>query len=122
MEDSDLLRQQLKTPRVLLFVVAASTFASAIVFLPDPEWRNNPAGMLTTLVVAVIYLGLALWARNRPYTALLTGLALFVIVTAGMLVTGRAAFAHWPTKIIGTCLLLMGLGDARDAQRKLRGS
>jgi len=122
MEDSDLLRQQLKTPRVILFIVTAITFASAFIFLPVPEWRNNPACMITTLVVAAIYLGLALWARKRPYSAMLIGLAFFVIVTAGMLVTGRAAFAHWPSKIIGICLLLMGLGDARDAQRKLRAS
>ena len=122
MEDSDLFRQQLKTPRIMLFIVAALTFASAVVFLPDPGWRNDPAGFPATLLVAAVYFGLALWAKKRPYTALLAGLALIVIIPVGMLLTHRAAFAHWPSKIIGICLLSLGIGDARDAQRKLRGS
>jgi hypothetical protein len=121
MEDHDLLREQLKTPRILLFIVAASALASALVFLPDPNWSSNPAGLSFTLLLAAIYFVLAFWAKKKPYTAILIGLALFVIIPVVMVIIDQAAYVHWPSKLIGFCLLLLGVSDAKDAQKKLSG-
>ncbi|HEY4110564.1 hypothetical protein [Puia sp.] len=118
--DTDLLRKQLKTVRIFLFIMAAVSFASAIIFVPDPYWRETPVGMPLTLLVALIYFLLALWARKKPYTAILIGLALILIIPVSLVLLHLAAFVHWPSKIIGIILLGLGVGDARDAQKKLR--
>ena len=121
MEDADLLRQQIKTARIMLFIIAAGSLASALIFIPDPEWTQNPAGLWSTLLVAAAYFLLGLWAKKKPFTAIVVGLLLVLAIPLLLFAFGSPGYVHWPTRLLSLLLLGLGFADGRDAQNKMKG-
>jgi hypothetical protein len=119
-EEAVLLRKQIGTARTLLLIVAIATLVSAMLLLPG---LPNPAtleNILLTGMISVIYFILAIWSRNKPYTAILLGLLLLLLtIVIDILWNPFGPFSRWQTKILSLLLLLLAIGDSRDAQRKL---
>jgi hypothetical protein len=120
-EEAILLRKQVGTARTLLLIVAVATLVSAALLLPQLPGRNTLTNILLTASVSGIYFFLALWTRKKPYTAILAGLLLLLLVILlDIFWNSFGPLARWQSKILTLFLLLLGLGDSKDAQRKMR--
>ena len=59
----------------LFFVAAVQAISIFFVKEDDDNVRNITIGIL--VFIALVFVGLALWTKKRPYTALITALALY---------------------------------------------
>jgi CBS domain containing-hemolysin-like protein len=121
-EDALLLRKQIATARILLLIVAVATLVSAMLLLPNLTGRNVLMNILLTSAFSASYFLLALLTRKKPYTAILAGLLLLLAaVLLDVFWNPFGPFSRWQSKTLTLLLLLLGLADSRDAQRKMRG-
>lgn len=122
-EEASLLRKQIATARTLLIIVAIATVISAFLLLPQLPDRITLINILLTTVIAIIYFVLAGYTKRKPYTAILAGLFLLLLVIIFDVIWNPfGPFSRWQSKTITILLLLLGIGDSKDAQRKMRGS
>jgi hypothetical protein len=120
-EEAILLRKQVGTARTLLLIVAIATLISAALLLPQLPGQNTLTNILLTSIVSGIYFLLAIWTRKKPYTAMLAGLLLLlVVILLDIFWNPFGPLERWQSKILSLFLLLLGLGDSKDAQRKMR--
>ena len=119
-EEADLLKKQIRTARTVLLIVAVATVVSALLLTPQLPGRNYLINILLDTAVACVYFFLALRTRSKPYTAILLGLLLLLLVILlDIFWNPFGPFSRWQTKTLTLLLLLLGLGDSKDAQRKL---
>lgn len=122
-ESADLLRKQVATARVLLLIVAIATLLSALLLLanlPNPVALEN---IVLTGVISGIYFVLAIWTRRKPYSAILAGLMLLaVVILLDVVWNPWGPFSRWQSKLLTIFLLLLGIGDSKDAQRKMKST
>jgi hypothetical protein len=122
-EEADLLRKQIATARILLLIVAVATLISALLLLPSLPGRAVLENILLTGMISVIYFLLALYTKKRPYTAIVAGLLLLLLVIVlDIFWNPFGALSRWQSKLLSIFLLVLGIGDSKDAQRKMRGS
>ena len=120
-EEADLLRKQIATARILLLIVAVATLLSALLLLPTLSYPYTLLNILITSAVSAIYFTLAIWAKKKPYTAIRIGLLLLLLVVLfDIFLNPFGPYSRWQSKILSILLLFLGIGDARDAQRKMR--
>jgi hypothetical protein len=120
-EDAQLLKQQIKTARIFLFVVAVSTFLSGVlfIFLPKSDHSSWVDGVFIFLLAGVYSL-LAIWTKKKPYTAMRVGLAITVaVILLPSVIRPSAFFDRWPSKLLSIAMLCWGLADSKDAQKKM---
>src|SRR5580700_8269553 len=79
-EEADLLRKQIATARILLLIVAIATLISAVLLLPSLPGPAVLENIILTGMISIIYFLLALYTKKRPYTAILAGLTLLLLV------------------------------------------
>ena len=119
-ESADLLRKQIGTARTFLLIVAIATMVSALLLLPN---LPNPAtleNILLTGMIAVVYFALAFYTKRKPYTAIRIGLLLLLLaVILDIFWNPFGPFSRWQSKTLSLLLLLLGIGDSKDAQRKM---
>jgi hypothetical protein len=122
-EEADLLRKQIATARILLLIVAVATLISALLLLPSLPGRAVLENTLLTGMISIIYFLLALYTKKRPYTAIVAGLLLLLLVIVlDIFWNPFGALSRWQSKLLSIFLLVLGIGDSKDAQRKMRGS
>lgn len=120
-EAASLLRKQIATARTLLIIVAIATLVSAFLLLPQLPDRITLINILLTTVISVVYFILAVYTKRKPYSAILAGLGLLlVVIIFDVLWNPFGPFSRWQSKTITLLLLLLGIGDSKDAQRKMR--
>jgi len=120
-EDALLLRKQIATARIVLLIVAVATLISAALLLPNLPGRDILTNILLTSAFSAIYFLLALWTRKKPYTAIRAGLLLLLLaILLDVFWNPFGPFSRWQSKTLTLLLLLLGLADSRDAQRKMR--
>ena len=121
-EDALLLRKQIATARILLLIVAIATLVSAMLLLPELPRHNILTNILLTSTVSAIYFMLAVWTRKKPYTAIRVGLLLLLVtILLDVFWNPFGPFSRWQSKTLTLFLLLLGIGDSRDAQKKMKG-
>jgi hypothetical protein len=119
-ESADLLRKQIGTARTVLLIIAVATLISALLLLPN---LPNPAileNILLTGMVSVIYFVLAFYTKRKPYTAIRIGLLLLLLaIILDIFWNPFGPLSRWQSKTLTLLLLLLGIGDSKDAQRKM---
>jgi hypothetical protein len=119
-EEGALLRKQVGTARTLLLIVAVATLISALLLLPQLPGKNILTNILLTSTVSAIYFILTVWTRKKPYTAILAGLLLLLVtVLLDICWNPFGPYARWQSKLLTLFLLILGIGDSKDAQRKM---
>lgn len=120
-EDAELLRQQIKTARTFLFIVAASTFLSGVLFIFLPKsGLGSWVDAVLIFLLAGIYFLLGIWTNKKPYTAIRVGLAITIaVILVPAVIRPSALFDRWPSKLLSIGLLCMGLADSKDAEKKI---
>jgi peptidoglycan/LPS O-acetylase OafA/YrhL len=122
-EEAVVLRKQIATARTLLVVVAVATLVSAALLLPQLHAGYFLANIIGTAVVGVLYLGLAVWSRKRPFSAIVAGLLLLLLVVLiDIFFNPFGSFSRWQSKTLSLLLLLLAFPDSRDAQRKMKSA
>jgi len=120
-ESADLLRKQIATARILLLIVAIATLISAMLLLPSLPSPAVLENIILTGMISIIYFLLALYTKKRPYTAIVAGLFLLLLcMVLDIFWNPFGAFSRWQTKLLTIFLLVLGIGDSKDAQRKMR--
>jgi CBS domain containing-hemolysin-like protein len=119
-ESADLLRKQIGTARTLLLIVAIATLVSAMLLLPSLPRPAILENIILTGMVSVFYFVLAFYTRRKPYTAIRIGLLLLLLaIILDIFWNPFGPFSRWQSKILTLLLLLLGIGDSKDAQRKM---
>ena len=119
-ESADLLRKQIGTARTLLLIVAIATVISAMLLLPNLPSSAILQNIILTGVISVIYFILALYTKRKPYTAIRVGLLLLLLVIVlDIFWNPFGPLSRWQSKTLTLLLLLLGIGDSKDAQRKM---
>jgi hypothetical protein len=120
-EAADLLRKQVATARILLLIVAVATLISALLLLPSLPGQAVLENIVLTGIISVVYFLLAIYTKRRPYTAILAGLVLFLLVILlDIFWNPFGPFSRWQSKLLTVFLLVLGIGDSKDAQRNMK--
>jgi hypothetical protein len=120
-EEAGLLRKQIATARILLLIVAIATLISAMLLLPSLPSPAVLENIILTGMISIIYFLLALYTKKRPYTAILAGLTLLLLaILLDIFWNPLGPLSRWQTKLLTIFLLVLGIGDSKDAQRKMR--
>jgi uncharacterized membrane protein YccC len=121
-EAADLLRKQIATARILLLIVAIATLISALLLLPSLPGASVMENILLTGMISILYFLLALYAKKRPYTAILAGLTLLLLaIVLDVFWNPFGPLSRWQSKLLSLFLLVLGIGDSKDAQCKMKG-
>jgi CBS domain containing-hemolysin-like protein len=119
-ESADLLRKQIGTARTLLLIVAVATLISAMLLLPNLPSSAILQNIILTGMISVIYFILALYTKRKPYTAIRIGLLLLLLaIILDIFWNPFGPLSRWQSKTLTLLLLLLGIGDSKDAQRKM---
>jgi hypothetical protein len=120
-ESADLLCKQIATARILLLIVAVATLISTLLLLPGLPGAGVMENILLAGMISIIYFLLALYAKKRPYTAILAGLTLLLLaIVLDIFWNPFGPLSRWQSKLLTIFLLVLGIGDSKDAQRKMR--
>lgn len=120
-EEADLLNKQIRTARTVLLIIAVATLVSALLLIPQLAGAHYLENVLITAAVSVVYFILAVQTKKKPYTAIRLGLlVLLLVILLDIFWNPFGPYSRWQTKALTFLLLLLGIGDAKDAQRKLK--
>jgi len=122
-ESADLLRKQIGSACTFLLIVAVATLISAMLLLPALPSHTILENIILTAVISVIYFILAIYTKKKPYTAILAGLLLLLLtIVIDILWNPFGPFSRWQSKTLSLLVLLLAIGDSRDAQQKMNAS
>ena len=115
-----------KKARTALFIAAGLIFLSEMIGMYRLYDGFDPLIFGIAVIEAGIFVGLALWTKTKPYTAVLTGLIVFIgfiilsVVVNGMtdggMGVGKAIFSGIIFKVIILVNLISPLKDAKALQ------
>lgn len=73
--DRDVVKKRIAEARIILFVISGFTLLQSLILYAD-----NPGLTLlvVNLILSAIYAGLGIWAKNKPFAAILTGGLIYV--------------------------------------------
>jgi hypothetical protein len=120
-ESADLLRKQIATARILLLIVAVATLISALLLLPGLPGASVMENILLTGMISIIYFLLAIYTKKRPYMAIVAGLLLLLLaIIFDIFWNPFGPLSRWQSKLLSLFLLVLGIGDSKDGQRKMK--
>ncbi|MDZ4793304.1 MAG: hypothetical protein SGI83_03415 [Bacteroidota bacterium] len=105
----------IKKARTALFVTALLLLIGEIISASASDFVFTPL-MIAVIVVEVgIFVALALWTKTKPYSAIITGLIVFILLwVAGIVVVGdKAIYSGIIVKIIILANLISALKPAK---------
>ena len=105
----------IKKARTALFVTAALVFVSELVAAGASGIGITPLLIGIALFEAGIFVALALWTKTKPYSAIIVGLILFILmwVAAIFLNGGKGIYSGIIVKIVVIVYLAKALKDAK---------
>jgi asparagine N-glycosylation enzyme membrane subunit Stt3 len=112
--------------RNALFWAGGLIFAGEMFSMYQLGYGFDPTIFGIALFMAAVFVGLGLWTRKKPYTALVTGLIAFILF---VILSGVVGYIEWGAegfftnmvrgifiKIVILAALVKGLRDARALQ------
>jgi ribose/xylose/arabinose/galactoside ABC-type transport system permease subunit len=113
--DLEPYEKSMKNARIWLYVISGFQFAVAIYeysIMPDPTSAWIAFGIDT--VLALVFLGLALWSRKKPVPAFTLALSIYVIVQSGIMILDTSTIVKGVLiKILVVIALVKANRDAR---------
>ncbi len=110
--------QGVKKARNTLFVIAALVFAGELIMMAIAETGIFLEGVIIALVEAGIFVGLALWTKKKPYTAIVVGIVVYIGLWAlTAFIDPLNIVKGILVKIIILGYLFKSLPDAKELQR-----
>lgn len=108
----------IKNARNALFVVAALQIIFGIIMGVAQGGDEAVYVMVVACVIGAIFFGLGLWTKSKPYTAILTGLILFIVLHTIEAIADPASIMRGIIlKVLVIVYLAKSLGDAKEAQQ-----
>jgi hypothetical protein len=108
--------KKIRNARIILFIIACAHVLAIFTTLkmPEPEiWF----AMGIDAVVALVFFALAFWTKQKPYTALLTAIIVYVsLIVIGGIVDPSTQYKGLFIKIIFIVMLIQGIRDGKQAQ------
>ncbi len=105
----------IKKARTALFITAGLLLLGEIITASSIDFAFTPM-MIGVIVFEVgIFIALALWTKTKPYTAIITGLIVFLLIwVAGIVVIGdKAIYSGIIVKVIIIVNLITALKPAK---------
>ena len=111
--------KHIRNARKMLFIVAGLNLIGLAAFIPVDDSVKLVAVAFVVLIAAIFVL-LAVWTKKRPYTALLTALIFYsVLQVLGAILQPSSIFQGWIWKIIIIVLLINGLRNGKESQNMM---
>lgn len=108
--------KHIRNARIILFVIAAFQLVGIFLSLKlsGPVMWISIGGYT---VIALVFSALALWTKQKPFTALLIGLILYIALLVGdAIVDPSDIIKGILLKILVIILLILGLKNGKQAQ------
>jgi hypothetical protein len=105
----------IKKARTALYVTAGAVFVGEMLSVSLANLPFTPTLIIVALIEAGIFVGLALWTKTKPYTAIIVGLIVFILmwVIAIATIGGRAAYSGIILRVIIISYLASALKPAK---------
>ena len=109
--------KHIRNARNMLFVIAGLQLLPLLFLGPLPASGRLLVAAISIFVSAVFFV-LALWTKQKPYTALMTAFVVYLaLIAINGFLDARTLVQGVIVKIIVVVLFIVGLRNARDAQR-----
>ncbi|MEO6454209.1 MAG: hypothetical protein ABIN97_09065 [Ginsengibacter sp.] len=113
------MNRKIKSGTTTMYVLAGFCVIGGVIFYAVTSELENPMAVLIMyLVLAAIYVGLALWSKKQPLPAIVSGLILYIIVQLLAMIEDPMNIVKGIIfKIIIIVYLIKAVRSASDAQR-----
>jgi len=109
--------KHIRNARNMLFVIAGLQLLPLLFLGPLPRGAKLLVAAIYIFVSAIFFV-LALWTKQKPYTALMTAFVVYLaLVAINAFLDYRTLYQGVLVKIIIVIIFIIGLRNARDAQR-----
>jgi hypothetical protein len=108
----------IRKSRNTIFVVAALVVVGNLILMAATD-SFNAYSLAITIVIAGIFIGLGLYTKKQPFTAIMIALVLYLLLWASDVVVGGVQYLYKGILVKGIILyfLIKGLQHAREAER-----
>ena len=106
--------KKVKDAKIALYVLAGLNVVVGIIY-----WASSDdfASLISSLVLAVIYLLLVAWSDKQPFAAILTGFIIYITIQLlAAVVEPTSLFSGIIIKVIIISVFIKGIKSAREAQ------
>jgi hypothetical protein len=105
----------IKKARTALFVTAALIFIGEMIAVAASDAGFTPLVIGIALIEAGIFVALGFWTKTKPFTAIVTGLVLFILmwILAIVVTGGKAAYSGIIVRIIVISYLISAMKPAK---------
>jgi len=106
----------IKKARTALYVTAVLIFIGELLSVSTSGTEITAVVIGIALIEAGIFIGLAVWTRTKPYTAIIMGLIIFILIWVFAIVAigGRAIYGGIIFRAIVLYYLIKALKPAKD--------
>ena len=114
------LDRKIKNAKTTLWVIAGLTFLGGLLmyFMLQDSHENALVILITNTIVALLFLGLAELAKQKPFIALLSALILYVtLFLYGVVVEEMSPMSGIIIRIIIVVYLIKGINSASEAEK-----
>ena len=109
--------KHVRNARIMLFIISGLQLLPLLFLGPLPSSARLIVAAISIFVSAVFFV-LALWTKQKPYTALLFASIVYILLVAiNGILDPRTLLQGAIIKVMIMVLLILGLRNARDAQR-----
>jgi hypothetical protein len=109
--------KNIRQARNTLFFLAGLQLLLGIYLLFNSSSNAGWISFVITALVAIIFLGLGFWTKQKPYNAIIFALIIYILLWAGdCILDATYIYKGILVKIIVIVYLAKGLKDAKEAQ------
>ena len=107
----------IKNARTALFVVAAVQVIFGCIMYGSGAYEDPGIILGVAIAIGVVFLLLGFWTKSKPYTAIVTGLVLFIVLHVLEAISDPTQiYKGVIMKVLVIVYLVKSLGDAKEAQ------
>ena len=109
--------KSIKNARLALFAVAGLQLIFGTIIGVSQDSDTAIYTVIISIIVAAIFIGLGLWTKSKPYTAIVTGLIVFVSLHLIEAIFDSSTIKNGIImKIVVIVYLVKSINDAKEAQ------